>query len=247
MSEYAWRNGGAPSRPPAMFVPVGKSAKLDELIKGIIVQSANDAAISVAENMGGNEGRSPKRMTAEARRLGLKKSVFKNATGFYDPEHQMTVREIAHAGAPYHQEFPEYYPLFSVKEFQYRMHKFINRNPLLGVVAGVDGLKTGFIKEGGHGIVASAKQDNRRLIVGGHRRVHGRGSPGRCAPPAGVGLPQLLRGQAVRRRRDRGPRPRLGRGAHVHAAGRREDVNVGAAALPGQPEGSGRKSSTMAR
>jgi D-alanyl-D-alanine carboxypeptidase (penicillin-binding protein 5/6) len=165
MSEYAWRTGGAPSRTPAMFVPLGKSARVDELIKGIIVQSANDAAISVAENMMGSEALFAEAMTAEGRRLGLKKSVFKNATGLPHPEHLMTVREIALLARYIIKEFPEYYPLFSQKEFQYRTHKFHNRNPLLGVVAGVDGLKTGFIKEGGHGIVVSAKQDNRRLIV----------------------------------------------------------------------------------
>jgi serine-type D-Ala-D-Ala carboxypeptidase (penicillin-binding protein 5/6) len=165
MSEYAWRTGGAPSRAPAMFVPLGKTAKVEELIKGIIVQSANDAAISVAENMKGSEGLFAEAMTEEARRLGLKKSVFKNATGFYHPQHLMTVREIAQLARHIITVFPEYYPLFAQREFLYRTHKFHNRNPLLGLVAGVDGLKTGFIKEGGYGIVASAKQDNRRLIV----------------------------------------------------------------------------------
>jgi D-alanyl-D-alanine carboxypeptidase (penicillin-binding protein 5/6) len=168
MSENAWRTGGAPSRAPAMFVPLGKSAKVEDLIKGIIVQSANDAAISVAENMKGSEALFAEAMTAEARRLGLKKSVFKNATGFYHPEHLMTVREIAQLAHYIIRNFPEHYPLFSQREFFYRTHKFYTRNPLLGLVAGVDGLKTGFIKEGGHGIVASAKQDNRRLIVVTH-------------------------------------------------------------------------------
>jgi serine-type D-Ala-D-Ala carboxypeptidase (penicillin-binding protein 5/6) len=165
MSEYAWRNGGAPSRSPAMFVPLGKTAKVEDLIKGIVVQSANDAAISVAENMKGSEALFAEAMTAEARRLGLKKSVFKNATGFYHPQHLMTVREIAVLARHLIKEFPEHYALFSQREFSYRTHKFHNRNPLLGLVAGVDGLKTGFIKEGGYGIAASAKQDNRRLIV----------------------------------------------------------------------------------
>ncbi len=165
MSEYAWRTGGAPSRAPAMFVPLGKTAKVEELIKGIVVQSANDAAISVAENMMGSEALFAEAMTAEARRLGLKKSVFKNATGFYHPQHLMTVREIAQLARHIITAFPEYYSLFAQREFFYRTHKFYNRNPLLGLVAGVDGLKSGFIKEGGYGIVASAKQDNRRLIV----------------------------------------------------------------------------------
>jgi D-alanyl-D-alanine carboxypeptidase (penicillin-binding protein 5/6) len=165
MSEHAWRTGGAPSRTPAMFVPLGKTAKVEELIKGIIIQSANDAAISVAENMKGSEALFAEAMTAEARRLGLRKSVFKNPTGFYHPEHLMTVREIAQLARHIIKEYPEHYPLFSQREFAYRIHKFYNRNPLLGVVAGVDGLKTGFIKEGGYGIAVSAKQDNHRLIV----------------------------------------------------------------------------------
>jgi D-alanyl-D-alanine carboxypeptidase (penicillin-binding protein 5/6) len=165
MSEYAWRTGGAPSRTAAMFVPVGKTAKVEELLQGIIVQSANDAAISVAENLGGNEGLFAEAMTAEARRLGLKKSVFKNATGLYHPQHLMTVREIAMLARHIIKEYPEYYPLFAQREFFYRTHKFYNRNPLLGNVPGVDGLKTGYIKEGGYGIVVSAKQDNRRLIL----------------------------------------------------------------------------------
>jgi D-alanyl-D-alanine carboxypeptidase (penicillin-binding protein 5/6) len=165
MSEYAWRRGGAPSGTSAMFVPVGTKAKVEELIKGIIIQSGNDAAISVAENMGGNEGQFAQRMTAEARALGLKKSVFKNATGLHHPEHQMTARELAMLARHIIRTYPEYYEIFGLKEFNYRKHKFTNRNPLLGLVPGVDGLKTGFIKESGYGMVASAKQDNRRLIV----------------------------------------------------------------------------------
>ena len=165
MSEYAWRKGGAPSGTSAMFVPVGTKATVDELLKGIIVQSGNDAAISIAENMGGNEGRFAQRMNAEAREIGLKKSVFKNATGLFHPEHLMTARELAMLARHIIKTYPDYYQLFALKEFNYRKHKFNNRNPLLNLVAGVDGLKTGHIKESGHGIVASAKQDNRRLIV----------------------------------------------------------------------------------
>jgi D-alanyl-D-alanine carboxypeptidase (penicillin-binding protein 5/6) len=165
MSEHAWRTGGAPSRTSAMFVPLGKTATVDELIKGIIVQSANDAAISVAENMRGSEALFAEAMTEEARHLGLQKSTFKNATGLYDPEHLMTVREIAQLARYIIKEFPEYYPMFALRDFNYRIHRFHNRNPLLGAVAGVDGIKTGYVKEGGYGIVVSAKQDNHRLIL----------------------------------------------------------------------------------
>ena len=136
MSEHAWRTGGAPSRTSSMFVPLGKTATVDELIKGIIVQSANDAAISVAENMRGSEGVFAEAMTQQARELGLTKSVFKNATGLYDPDHLMTVREIAQLARYIIKEFPEYYPLFAMREFNYRVHRFHNRNPLLGVYPG---------------------------------------------------------------------------------------------------------------
>ena len=165
MSEHAWRTGGAPSKSSSMFVPLGKTATVDELLKGIVVQSGNDAAISVAEKLGGSESAFAEAMTEEARRLGLKKSVFKNATGLYHPEHVMTVRELALLARHIITQYPEFYPLFSLREFNYRHHRFNNRNPLLGWIPGVDGLKTGFISQSGYGIVASAKQDNRRLIV----------------------------------------------------------------------------------
>ena len=165
MSENSWRKGGAPSGTSSMFVPVGTREKLDELIKGIIVQSGNDAAMAVAENVGGSESAFAKRMTDEARQIGLKKSVFKNSTGLYHPEHLVTVRELAILARHIIQTYPEYYPLFAMREYQYKKYKFVNRNPLLNVVNGVDGMKTGFIKESGYGLVVSAKQENRRLIV----------------------------------------------------------------------------------
>jgi D-alanyl-D-alanine carboxypeptidase (penicillin-binding protein 5/6) len=165
MSENAWRKGGAPSGTSAMFVPLGTRVSVEELIKGITVQSGNDAAISVAENMAGSEDLFAARMTAEARDLGLSKSVFKNASGLHQPDHVTTARELALLARHVIQVYPDYYGYFALKEFPYRKHKFTNRNPLLNLVAGVDGLKTGFIKESGYGIVASAKQEGRRLIA----------------------------------------------------------------------------------
>jgi len=165
MSEYAWRKGGAPSGTSAMMVPVGKKAKVEELLKGITVQSGNDAAISIAENMAGNESLFVKRMNEEARQIGLKKSSFTNPTGLHDPGHQMTARELAILARHIIRTYPDLYELFALKEFTYLKHRFVNRNPLLGQVAGLDGLKTGFTKEAGHGIVAAAKQDGRRLIA----------------------------------------------------------------------------------
>lgn len=165
MSEYAWRTGGAPSKSSSMFVPLGKTATVDELLKGIVVQSGNDAAISIAEKLGGTESAFADAMTQEARRLGLRKSVFKNATGLHDPDHLMTVRELAALARHIISQYPEHYPLFALREFNYRHHRFNNRNPLLGWIPGVDGLKTGFISQSGYGIVASAKLDSRRLII----------------------------------------------------------------------------------
>jgi len=115
--------------------------------------------------MAGNETLFVKRMNEEARQIGLKKSTFANPTGLHDPAHQMTARELAILARHIIRTYPDLYELFALKEFIYLKHRFINRNPLLGQVAGLDGLKTGFTKEAGHGIVASAKQDGRRLIA----------------------------------------------------------------------------------
>ena len=165
MSEYAWRTGGAPSGTSAMFVPINTRARVDELVQGIIVQSGNDAAIAVAEALGGTEEGFAKLMEQEARRIGLKKSTFRNATGLYHPDHLMTARELALLAQHIIREYPEEYKIFAQREFNYRKHKFYNRNPLLGDEGlGVDGLKTGHTKEAGYGIVVSAVVDGRRLI-----------------------------------------------------------------------------------
>ena len=164
-SVNAWRTGGAPSGTSAMFVPVNTREKLDEVLKGIIIQSGNDACIAVAEAIGGNEAEFAKMMTEEARRIGLTKSTFRNSTGLHHPDHLMTVRELALIARHIIQEYPEHYPLFAEREYRYRKHRFFNRNPLLTLDLGVDGLKTGYIKEAGYGIVVSAKQDGRRTIL----------------------------------------------------------------------------------
>lgn len=181
MSEHAWRTGGAPSRTSAMFVPLGKTAKVDELLRGIIVQSGNDASIALAERLSGSEQKFAEAMTGQARRLGLKNSTFKNATGLYHREHLSTMRELATMARIIIRDYPEFYSLFAQREFQYRQHKFFNRNPLLSLVPGVDGLKTGYVKEAGYGIVASAKVDDRRLImvIGGAATAEDRRDDGR--------------------------------------------------------------------
>ena len=165
MSVNAWRKGGAPSGTSAMMVPVNTKARVDELIQGIAVQSGNDACIAIAEGIGGSEAGFAKLMTEEARRIGLQKSTFANATGLYDAKHLMTARELALLARYLITEYPEQYAVFGQKEFLYRKHKFYNRNPLLFLGIGADGLKTGHIQEAGFGLVASAVQDGKRLIV----------------------------------------------------------------------------------
>jgi len=165
VSVNAWRKGGAPSGTSAMFVPVNTKEPLDQLVQGIIVQSGNDACIAIAEGMAGSEEAFAQLMTEEARKLGLKNSTFRNATGLHDPEHLMTARELAMLARHLIRDYPDLYTRFAQREFPYRKHRFYNRNPLLSLSLGVDGLKTGFVKEAGYGMVASAKQDSRRLIV----------------------------------------------------------------------------------
>jgi len=165
MSEHAWRTGGAPSRTSSMFVPINTPATIDDLVKGLIIQSGNDAAICLAEGLAGSEAQFAKRMTDEARRLGMAKSTFANPSGLYDPGQLMTAREIALLAHHIIKEYPEFYPIFSQRLFEYRKHKFYNRNPLLPLDIGADGLKTGFIKESGYNLVGSAVQNGKRLVV----------------------------------------------------------------------------------
>ena len=165
MTESASRRGGFAAGASSMQVTPGTKVPVEELIKGIVVQSGNDAAICVAENMSGSEAAFAKRMTDEARALGLKKSVFRNATGLFHPEHQVTARELALIARHLIRAYPEHYPLFALKDYTWGKTRFTNRNPLLAVMPGADGLKTGHIREAGYGLVGSAVQDSRRLIV----------------------------------------------------------------------------------
>lgn len=165
MSANAWRKGGAPSGTSAMMVPVNTKATVGELIQGVAVQSGNDASISIAENIAGNESAFARMMTEEARRIGLVKSTFANATGLGDPNELMTARELAMLARYIITEYPDQYKVFGQKEFNYRKHRFFNRNPLLFLNIGADGLKTGHIAAAGYCLVGSAVQGGKRLIV----------------------------------------------------------------------------------
>ncbi|MGE0024439.1 MAG: D-alanyl-D-alanine carboxypeptidase family protein [Hyphomicrobium sp.] len=163
-SENAWRTGGAPSGTAAMFIPIHNKTPIRELIQGIIVQSGNDACITVAEGLAGSVPKFAKEMEAEARRIGLERSTFRNATGLHDPEHLMTARELALLARYIIKTYPEHYKIFGQREFAYRKHKFYNRNPLLSADIGVDGMKTGHTSQAGYGMVVSSVQEGRRLI-----------------------------------------------------------------------------------
>jgi len=160
VSEKAWKKGGS-----KMFVEVNKRVSVYDLLRGIIVQSGNDACIVVAEALAGSESAFAQTMTEHAREIGLEKSTFRNATGWPDPNHRMTARELAKLAQYIIQNFPEYYSIFSEKSFQFGKIKQGNRNPLLYSNSGADGLKTGHTEESGYGLTGSAKREDRRLIV----------------------------------------------------------------------------------
>ena len=165
ITEDAWRRGGAPSGSSTMYAKINSRIKLRDLMQAVIVQSANDAAIAIAEGIAGSEEAFAARMTKRAHELGLPKSNFKNATGWPDPEHRTTVRELAQMTRYLIEVFPEYYKIYSQPEFIWNKIKQGNRNPLLRKYPGADGVKTGHTKEAGYGLVGSAVKDGRRLIL----------------------------------------------------------------------------------
>lgn len=165
ITEDAWRRGGAMSGGSTMYAELNSQVKLSDLIQGIIVQSANDACIAVATAMAGSEPAFAQRMTERARALGLQKSVFRNATGLPDPEHVMTARELATLAQHIILTYPEYYKYYSQPSFTWNKITQQNRNPLLTDYPGADGMKTGYTKEAGYGLVGSAARDGRRLIM----------------------------------------------------------------------------------
>jgi serine-type D-Ala-D-Ala carboxypeptidase (penicillin-binding protein 5/6) len=165
VSTNAWRRGGAPSHTSSMFIPIHSKVSVDDLLHGAIIQSANDACIALAEGISGNESTFAELMTKRARELGLAKSTFGNSTGLPDPRQLMTSRELAKLARHLIETYPDYYKYYSEREFTWNKIRQYNRNPLLNLNIGADGLKTGFTKEAGYGLVGSAVQNGLRLIV----------------------------------------------------------------------------------
>jgi len=160
VSEKAWRMGGS-----KMFVEVGTEIRVEDLLQGVIVQSGNDACIVLAEGLAGSEEAFAQAMTEKAREIGMEDSTFANATGWPDPNHRMTARDLATLALRTIQDFPDHYHFYSEKEFEWSDIRQGNRNPLLYKTVGADGLKTGHTEEAGYGLTASAVQGDRRLIL----------------------------------------------------------------------------------
>lgn len=165
VSESAWRKGGAKSGSSTMFLKPGSRIRVEDLIRGIIVQSGNDACIVVAEAIGGSEDAFAELMTARARDLGMTDSVFRNSTGWPDPEHRMTAHDLAVLAQALIRDFPDYYHYFAETSFTYNGIRQTNRNPLLYKDMGADGLKTGHTENAGYGLTATAKRGDRRLVL----------------------------------------------------------------------------------
>ncbi len=164
VSEKAWRKGGAASGGSTMFLKIGQEVKVEDLIKGIIIQSGNDACITVAENLAGSEEEFAALMNETAEKIGLTNAHFVNATGLPHPEHKISVEDLAKLARHIINEFPEFYHVFQQKEFTFNGIKQGNRNPLLYSLKGADGLKTGHTDEAGYCLTGSVLRGDRRLI-----------------------------------------------------------------------------------
>lgn len=160
VSEKAWRKGGS-----KMFVEVNKRVAVEDLIRGVIVQSGNDATIVLAEGLSGTEDAFAYAMTAKAKELGMESSNFTNASGWPDPLHYSTARDLATLGKRIIKDFPEYYSIYSEKEFTYNKISQNNRNPLLFRNMGADGIKTGHTEDGGYGLIGSGVSPEGRRVV----------------------------------------------------------------------------------
>jgi len=159
VSEQAWRAVGS-----RMFIEPKKPVTVDELIRGMVVQSGNDACIALAETVAGTEEAFVALMNREAQRLGLKDTRFANSTGLSHPQHYSTAQDLAALAAAVIRDFPEYYPLYAQKEYRYNNIAQFNRNRLLWTDPSVDGMKTGYTENSGYCLITSAKRGERRLL-----------------------------------------------------------------------------------
>lgn len=164
VSEKAWRKGGAASGGSTMFLKIGQEVRVEDLIKGIVIQSGNDACITVAENLAGSEEEFAVLLNETAEKIGLENASFMNSTGLPHPNHKISVEDLAKLAHRIIKEFPEFYHFFKQKEFSFNGIKQGNRNPLLYSLKGADGLKTGHTDEAGFCLTGSVVRGDRRLI-----------------------------------------------------------------------------------
>jgi D-alanyl-D-alanine carboxypeptidase (penicillin-binding protein 5/6) len=165
VSEHAWRTGGAGTDGSTMFLPIHSKVTVQDLLKGAIIVSGNDACIALAEGLFGSEEAYARQATARAKELGLTHSTFGNATGLDNPNHRMSAHDIGLVAYRIIHDFPEYYPLFSEPEFTFNKTRQYNRNPLLRELQGSDGVKTGHLSVSGFGLVGSAVREGKRRII----------------------------------------------------------------------------------
>jgi len=165
VSDDAWRRGGAGSGGSTMFLKARSRVSVLDLLRGVIIQSGNDACIALAEGMAGSEPAFAEIMTERAQELGMSRTRFINSTGLPDPDHKTTARDLAILARQLINNHADYYRLFSERDFTWNNIRQTNRNPLLYANIGADGLKTGHTQESGYGLVASAEQNGRRLIL----------------------------------------------------------------------------------
>lgn len=159
-SVTAWKTSGS-----RMFIEPDRPVTVDELLRGMIIQSGNDASVALAETVGGDEAGFSQLMNREAQRLGLKGTHFVNATGLPDEKHYSTAADLARLATAIIREFPEHYPLYSMRDYTYNKITQPNRNLLLGKDPYVDGVKTGFTENAGYCLIASARRESRRLLA----------------------------------------------------------------------------------
>ena len=165
VSDDAWRRGGAGSGGSTMFLKARSRVSVLDLLRGVIIQSGNDACIALAEGIAGSEPAFAEIMTERAQEVGMSRSRFINSTGLPDPDHKTTARDLAILARELINNHADYYRLFSERDFTWNNIRQTNRNPLLYANIGADGLKTGHTQESGYGLVASAEQNGRRLIL----------------------------------------------------------------------------------
>ena len=188
VSEHAWRVGGAGTDSSTMYAKLGDQIRVEDLIRGVIIQSGNDATIVLAEGIAGSEDAFAERMNLKAQELGMTESHFVNASGLPDPNHYSTCRDLSILARRLITDFPEYYHFFGEIKFVWNGITQENRNPLLYRNMGVDGLKTGHAEQAGYGITASGIQNGHRLVlvINGLPSMQGARRPTRH--PAGMGL-----------------------------------------------------------